>query len=221
MPCDEIDRDLPVTAEREKVGDPFLAAGTAADRGAADLHAGEHFLHGKHCRTVELKIFLFVRVLPEPGEVRFIPDLAGPERHFLFTVTMYEMPQCRFDQCGPFIHVPGRCRMRVPVEDGVRTVRQGSGHEAELEEGPEPGFAPGVDRTVKIGEAIFRMPVPLSILMHLADPHLVAEQAVAADVPEMARVLNGAKLLLVFLLHRKVHPARADTEVRQIAELRL
>ena len=52
----------------------------------------------------------------------------------------------------------------------------------------------------------------------LADAHGIAEKAMAADVLEMARLLHGQKLLLVFLVQGQIQPPRAHAESGTVAE---
>ena len=214
----KIHRQFFIPAERQKIGNPLLAARTAADGGTADPHTGQHFPDGLHGDPVQFQILRLIGMLPETGEIRLVPDLAGPGLNPVPAVTACQMLQGFTHQTAPFLRVFRRNSMRLPVEQRLGRRRKLLRHETQLQEGFQSVFQPGVHNPVQIGEA-----VPLLLFREgrapfLINPHLIAEQAMAADMAEMAFLLYSGKLLLILLVKRQIQPAGPDTEVCQISE---
>ena len=109
--------------------------------------------------------------------------------------------------------------MRFPVKQGLFGRGQFFRHETQLKERLQAVLQPGVDHPVQIGEAEPLLPFEERRPEFLPDSHLVAEQAVSADVTETAFFLHGCHLVLILLLERQVHPAGADTIISQVPEL--
>ena len=214
----KIHRQLFVPAERKEIRDPLLAPFTAADGRTADLHAGQDLFHRADRDPVQLQICRLIGALPEAGKVRLVPDLAGPGLHLFPAVTVNQVLQRFPHQAAPLLRILRGNGMRFPVKQRLFGGSQFFRHEAQLQERLQAVLQPGVDHPVQIGEAEPLLPFEERRPEFLPDSHLVAEQAVSADVAEMAFLLHGCHLLMVFLMERQVHPAGADAVVGQVPE---
>ena len=132
------------------------------------------------------------------------------------------MGQGGLDQIGPFLHIPGRGGVALPIENRLLPGSQLFRHEAQFQEGFQAVFQISVHHPVQVGEAVFFVEqIALKIPVLLINAHLVAEQAVATNVGKMAQLLHGRKLILVFLLHGQIQPAGAHAIAGEVVKLRL
>ena len=110
--------------------------------------------------------------------------------------------------------------MCLPVEQGLLGGSQFLRHKTQLQERFQAVLKPGVNHPVQIGEAIPLLFFSKGRSPFLVYSHLIAEQAVSADMAEMAFFLYRGHLLLVFAVKRQVQPAGTDTVVCQVPEMR-
>ena len=108
--------------------------------------------------------------------------------------------------------------MPVPVKDRLRAGGQGLGHEAQLQEGAKAAVLPGVHHPVQVGKAVFHPDLSVRRFPLLINAQLVAEQAVPADIAEVAQVLHAAELLLVFLMQGQADPPGAHAVRRVVGK---
>ena len=113
-----------------------------------------------------------------------------------------------------------RSRVALPIENGLGAAGHLLRHEAQLDEGLEAQSPIIIHNPVKIGEVVPLMLCALSVRPGLVDGHVIAEEAVAADVLEMAQRLGHGKLVVVFLLHRQTHAACTDAVSSVVVEAR-
>ena len=122
------------------------------------------------------------------------------------------MSKRRAHQGRPLILVLWRRGVALPIEDRLLAAGQLARHETQLQEGLESRGQIVVHHPVKVGEIVADALTSLRISIGLVDRHIVAEQPVAADVPEPAQRLHGSQLILIFPLQRQAHAARAYAE---------
>ena len=212
MAGDEIEGQLLFAAEGQEIAHPLLRAVAAADRRAADAHTGQRLLDGSGGDFIQAQVLRLVCILPEAGEVRLVPDLAGPCAHLVGAVALGEMRERRLDHRRPFLLVGGRGGVALPVEDGLLAGGHLLGHETQLEEGLDAQLKIAVHHAVEIGEAVGLVGHAVRVGVRAVDAHIVAEETVAADVLEMRQILRHGELVEVFLVQGEAHAARADAE---------
>ena len=220
MAGQEVHRELLVAAEGQEVAHPVQGGGAAADRRAAHAHLGHGFLHCLDGGLVQLMVGRLVRVLPETGQIGLVPHFAGPGGDLLLAVAIRQVAQGGFHHVGPLLVVGRRSRVALPIEDGLGAAGHLLRHEAQLDEGLEAQSPVIIHDPVKIGEVVPLMLCALSVRPGLVDGHVIAEEAVAADVLEMAQLLGHGKLVVVFLLHRQTHAACTDAVSSVVVEAR-
>ena len=65
------------------------------------------------------------------------------------------------------------------------------------------------------------LPAALTVRSLLIDAHILAEQAVTADIAEARQFLSHFQLLLIFLLQSQTHTAGAYAEIGVVMKSRL
>src|SRR5665647_1903120 len=101
-------------------------------------------------------------------------------RHLVGRYGAPEVPERRVDQLLPFGVGPRRGHVAVPPEHRLVARSEAGGHEAQLEERPQPELEVSVDHLVEIGERVPDVPGARD-LGRAVHAHVVVEHAVAAD----------------------------------------
>src|SRR6185437_5740278 len=151
------------------------------------------------------EIALLIPAGPEAIQIRLVPDLEAPALHLRPAETRFEVADEGADQGRPFTVVLWRRAVRGVVEDRLASAREGSRHEADLDEGLHAGaqdrLIDGVDfREIVDGSAV-DLPVDVR----------VSEDAVKAHVLKADFPVDHAKLRLVWGAQHERAVVRADT----------
>lgn len=203
----EVDGDGPAFGELGEPVEPFVGAGR--DRRASHLEAGVHVLDRVRGDLVQPVVGVLVGVLPEVAQVGFVPHLDRPGPHLVRAVAVDEVGERRAHQVGPLAQGAGRGDVAPPPEDRLLAGGQSGGHEPEFQERPDARVQVGVEHLVDVGEAVVDAADAL-VLVGAVDSHAVAEQAVAADVPEADVAPQQPEGVLVVAAQGEFGPAGAD-----------
>ena len=186
MSGQEVHRQLPFPAAGQKITHPFQRSGSAADRRSSDTNSRNHTPNSLYGDFVEPEVCLFVRILPEPRKVRFIPDLDRPQRNFFPAVAFTQMLQCCLNQGRPSFLLCRRCNIGLPVKQCLVPTGHLGRHEPKFQHRSQAKFPVTVHYPVQICKAILIMPDTVRIRYRCIDRHSVGKKPMTTDMPEMA-----------------------------------
>ena len=169
--------------DRKSTGAPDWAAATsissiqatAADAGPPTGSGRSTRLHRGRADVVQPEV-LVEGAGPEHVEVRLVPDLEAPAADLVAPVALDEMRGEVADELTPTIPVLRRRHDGAVVEHGlVRVQGEIAGHEADLDDRPQPERQDPVVDAVDASEVVDRLTVDLAV-----DTEVVVEDGVGA-----------------------------------------
>ncbi len=202
---DEIDGCLGLLAE----GDGLWNPGVAGRGGATHAELGRNRLDGPSRIFIHLEIVRLVTGEEGALQVRLVPDLEVPAGDFGFAIALHPVLNQGADQAIPLLIVLGRRHVALPPEQRLGAAGQGLGHEAQFHE--------RLDAHVqhRVVERIDVLPVVdgTAVLVLAVDAHVIAQQAVHAQIAEPAFLLDEGQLLLPVGPQSFVRASRANAEI--------
>ena len=217
MTCHKIQGQLLFPAEFQKTADPFFILHTADGR-TAHPESGIHFFHSFQSTFKEHKILFHIRILPETGQIRLIPDFQGPCHHFICAVALHQMPQHSLHQFTPAVITPGRRHMSLPVKNCLISGSQLFRHKSQFQKRFQSHRPIAVHHQIQIGKAVLYMHFTLFICIFPVDPHIIRKQSVTSDVGKPYLLLHQSQLLHVLLLQSQPHSSGSDAIIHAVAE---
>ena len=192
-----------IDAVRDELVDPVMLA----RRGSADAVTFAHGLDRARGGIVDFEIVIH-RAGKEDPEIRLVPDLAEPAFHFLAAVARLPVGDGGMDESIIFVIIARRRDVALPPEDGPLARGHGVGREDQLNEGADALRKHLVEDLVDILPVVDELPFPAA-----DDGHVVAEQAVKAEITEAAFGDSRFHLVDEARAKRFMGAARADAEI--------